>query len=61
MGRGRRRACLDAGGNGNVDMIPCDLHILDPEFAELACAAMDCMLSGTWKPGMFRELDYVVN
>ena len=48
-------------GNGNVDMIPCDLHILDPEFAELACAAMDCMLSGTWKPGMFRELDYVVN
>ena len=60
MGRGRRRACLDAG-NGNVDMIPCDLHILDPEFAELACAAMDCMLSGTWKPGMFRELDYVVN
>lgn len=48
------------GKNPNVDIIACDLHILDPEFAELACMAMDKMLEGSWKVGMFRDLDYVV-
>jgi len=47
--------------NSNVDILACDLHILDPEFAGLACMAMDRMLDGTWEKGMFRELDYVVN
>lgn len=46
--------------NPNVDVIACDLHILDPEFAELACMAMDKMLDGTWRKGMFRDLSYVV-
>lgn len=49
------------GQNPNVDLIACDLHILDPEFAGLACMAMDRMLDGTWKRGLFRELDYVVD
>lgn len=47
--------------NPNVDVIACDLHILDPEFAGLACMAMDKMLDGTWEKGMFRELSCVVN
>lgn len=46
--------------NPKVDVMACDLHILDPEFAELACMAMDRMLDGTWRPGLFRELEYVV-
>lgn len=48
------------GHNPNVDVIACDLHILDPEFAELACMAMDRMLDGTWERGLFRDLEYVV-
>lgn len=46
--------------NPNLDVIVCDLHILDPEFAELACSAMDRMLDGTWKKGLFRNLRYVL-
>lgn len=48
------------GQNPKVDFITCDLHILDPEFAGLACMAMDKMLDGTWERGLFRELDYVM-
>lgn len=46
--------------NPNVDVIACDLHILDPAFAGIACMAMDRMLNGTWQKGLFRELDCVV-
>lgn len=46
--------------NENVDIIACDLHILDPEFAQLACTAMDAMLEGTWRPGMYRDKEFVV-
>lgn len=44
-----------------LDVIACDLHILDPEFAELACNAMDRMLEGTWKKGLYRDLEYVID
>lgn len=47
--------------NPNLDVIVCDLHILDPEFSELACCAMDRMLAGTWRKGLFCDLEYVID
>lgn len=46
--------------NPYLDVIVCDLHILDPEFSMLACRAMDRMLAGTWEKGLFRDLQFVV-
>ncbi len=45
--------------NMNTDLICCDLHILDPEFAELSCRIMDDMIAGTWKRGLYRDAPYV--
>lgn len=46
--------------NENVDLICCDLHILDPEFAVLACEIMDDILAGTWKKGSHRSAPYIL-
>ena len=37
--------------NDNLDVITVDMHILDPEFADLATRAMGDMLDGTWRKG----------
>jgi len=45
--------------NHNIDAIMCDLHILDPEFANLAYEAMVDMLTKKWRPGFYRDRPYV--
>ncbi|MDR2908928.1 MAG: hypothetical protein LBU86_03505 [Oscillospiraceae bacterium] len=46
--------------NPNIDILLCDLHILDREFSELAVAAMTDMLAGRWKPGRYQGLPYAL-
>jgi uncharacterized protein (UPF0261 family) len=48
-------------GNENLDVIACDLHILDPEFADLANLAMGDMLDGTWQKGLYRDVPGVID
>lgn len=47
--------------NHNIDAIVCDLHILDPEFADLAYEAMADMLAKKWRPGLYRDRSYILN
>ncbi len=57
------RAVLDGGidrANDNLDMIAVDLHILDPEFSDLANRAMGDMLDGTWRRGLYRDVPGVL-
>lgn len=46
--------------NGNLDLIICDMHILDPEFGDLCNKCMGDMLDGKWKKGMYRDVPGVV-
>ncbi len=46
--------------NNNLDIIKCDNHILDMEFAEFLNTVMSDMLDKKWKKGMYRELKNVV-
>ena len=46
--------------NDNLDVITVDMHILDPEFADLATRAMGDMLDGTWRKGLYREVSGVI-
>jgi uncharacterized protein (UPF0261 family) len=46
--------------NPNLDLIQCDMHILDDEYVELCNTCMDDMLEGTWKKGFYRDMPKVV-
>ena len=46
--------------NDNLDIIKCDNHILDVEFAEFLNRCMGDMLDKKWKKGMYRDLKNVV-
>ena len=41
--------------NKNLDILKCDMHILDDAFSELLCTAMADILDGRWKKGMYRD------
>lgn len=47
-------------GNPKLDLLACDMHILDPEFADLLNCCMGDMLDGTWKKGLYRDVPGVV-
>ena len=46
--------------NPNLDLIKCDMHTLDKEFADLMNRCMGDMLDGKWKKGLYRELKNVI-
>jgi uncharacterized protein (UPF0261 family) len=46
--------------NENLDLIVCDRHILDPEFADLLTRCMGDMLDHTWRKGLYRDVDGVI-
>jgi uncharacterized protein (UPF0261 family) len=47
-------------GNRNLDVLVCDMHILDQEFADLLNRCMGDMLDHAWKPGLYRDVDGVI-
>jgi uncharacterized protein (UPF0261 family) len=47
-------------GNPNLDLLACDMHILDPELADLLTRCMSDMLDHTWRKGMYRDVDGVI-
>jgi len=46
--------------NPNLDLLACDMHILDPELADLLNRCMADMLDNAWRAGMYRDLDKVI-
>jgi uncharacterized protein (UPF0261 family) len=42
--------------NKNLDIIQCDMHILDDEFVTLLNTCMDDMLDGKWRKGLYRSI-----
>jgi hypothetical protein len=46
--------------NPNLDLLACDLHILDPEFADLLNGCIGDMLDHTWRKGMYRDVAEVI-
>jgi uncharacterized protein (UPF0261 family) len=46
--------------NDNLDLIAADMHILDPELADLLNRCMGDMLDGRWKKGLYRDVAKVV-
>jgi uncharacterized protein (UPF0261 family) len=48
------------GNNRNLDVIVCDMHLLDERFADLLNRCMGDMLDGAWRRGMYRELPGVL-
>ena len=46
--------------NTNLDIIKCDNHILDADFAQLLNTCMGDMLDKKWKKGLYRKLKNVV-
>ena len=46
--------------NPNLDLLACDMHILDPELADLLNGCMGDMLDHTWRKGMYRDVDKVI-
>jgi hypothetical protein len=46
--------------NPNLDLLVCDLHILDPEFADLLNLCMGDMLDQAWRKGMYRDFPGVI-
>ena len=46
--------------NSNLDIIKCDMHLLDDEFVDLLNTCMDDMLDGKWQKGMYRDQKGVV-
>ena len=48
------------GDNPNLDLLACDLHMLDPELASLLNSIMGDMLDGTWRKGGYRSFAGVI-
>lgn len=46
--------------NPNLDLLKCDMNLLDEEFVELLKKCMDDMLKGKWKKGLYRDLVSVI-
>jgi hypothetical protein len=46
--------------NPNLDLLACDMHILDPELANLLTRCMGDMLDHTWRKGIYRDVDRVI-
>jgi uncharacterized protein (UPF0261 family) len=46
--------------NEHLDVLAADLHILDPQFADLLTRIMGDMLDGTWRKGAYRGLPGIV-
>jgi hypothetical protein len=46
--------------NPNLDLLACDMHILDVELADLLNRCMGDMLDHTWQRGMYRDVDGVI-
>ena len=46
--------------NDNLDLILCDMHILDVEFADLCNRCIGDMIDGKWKKGMYRDVPGVL-
>ena len=46
--------------NPNLDLLICDLHILDPEFADLLNRCIGDMLDHAWRKGMYRDVSGVI-
>ncbi len=46
--------------NDNLDVVALDMHILDPEFSDLATRAMGDMLDGAWRKGLYRNVPGVI-
>jgi len=46
--------------NPNLDLVACDMHILDPELADLLNKCMSDMLDHTWHKGMYRDIERVI-
>ena len=44
----------------DLDLLAADMHILDPEFADLLTRCMGDMLDGTWRKGLYRDVPGVV-
>jgi uncharacterized protein (UPF0261 family) len=47
--------------NPKFDLVRCDMHLLDEEFSELLNRCMNDMLEGTWRRGLYREIDGVID
>jgi len=46
--------------NERLDLLAADMHILDPEFADLLTRCMGDMLDGTWRKGLYRDVPGVI-
>jgi uncharacterized protein (UPF0261 family) len=49
------------GTNPNLDLLVCDMHILDVEFAALLNRCMGDMLDGVWRKGLYRDAEGVLD
>jgi uncharacterized protein (UPF0261 family) len=47
--------------NERLDLLAADMHILDPEFADLLTRCMGDMLDGTWRNGLYRDVPGVID
>jgi hypothetical protein len=47
--------------NDSLDVIVLDMHILDPEFSDLATRAIGDMLDGTRRKGLYRDVPGVID
>jgi uncharacterized protein (UPF0261 family) len=47
-------------GNSNLDVIRCDMHLLDEAFADLLNRCMGDMLDARWRKGMYRDIEGVI-
>jgi uncharacterized protein (UPF0261 family) len=46
--------------NANLDLLACDMHILDPGLAALLTRCMSDMLDHTWRKGLYRDVEGVI-
>ena len=46
--------------NPNLDLIKCNMHILDDEFADLLNKCMDDMIEDRWQKGLYRDIENVI-
>jgi uncharacterized protein (UPF0261 family) len=46
--------------NPHLDLVAVDMHILDPELADLLNRTMADMLNGTWRKGLYRDVPGVI-
>lgn len=47
--------------NPNLDLIQCDMHLLDDEFVNLLNTCMGDMVDGKWQKGLYREVPGVLS